>query len=87
MAEVIAKSNEHKVPCILSSEVILLNLAHLAQMIRQTQQEEDENFHPEFDGELDCIRSALFAWPPAETVAELPSAAAPEYIQAPLARL
>ncbi|KAH9855079.1 Nop14-like protein [Lenzites betulinus] len=54
MAEVIAKSKEHK-------------------MIRQTQQEEDENLRHELDNELDSIRSLLFAPPPTE------SAAAPSF--------
>ncbi|KAI0638448.1 nucleolar protein 14 [Trametes polyzona] len=55
MAEVIAKSKEHK-------------------MIRQTQQEEDENLRHQLDQELDSIRSLLFAPPPAETPANEASA-------------
>ena len=33
-------------------------------MLRQTQQEEDENLRHELDNELDSIRSLLFAAPP-----------------------
>ncbi|KAI0776188.1 Nop14-like protein [Trametes elegans] len=50
MAEVIAKSKEHKI-------------------MRQTQQEEDENLRHELDDQLDSIRSLLFTAPPAESAA------------------
>ncbi|RPD66900.1 Nop14-like protein [Lentinus tigrinus ALCF2SS1-7] len=63
MAEVIAKSKQHK-------------------LLRQTQQEEDENLRHELDNELDSIRSLLFAPPPAENPAT-PSTDAPA--PAPLA--
>ncbi|KAI0650474.1 Nop14-like protein [Trametes meyenii] len=56
MAEVIAKSKEHK-------------------MMRQTQQEEDENLRHQLDQDLDSIRSLLFAAPPAEATAELSNTA------------
>lgn len=85
MAEVIAKSKEHKVRYSSPPRSFFLDLTRVAQMIRQTQQEEDENLRRELDGELDSIRSLLFARPPAETAAESSSAVAPEYIQAPLA--
>ncbi len=39
-------------------------------MLRQTQQEEDENLRHELDNELDSIRSLLFAAPPAGTTSE-----------------
>ena len=42
---------------------ILLTHARL-QILRQTQQEEDENLRRELDNELDSIRSLLFAAPP-----------------------
>ncbi|KAI0677280.1 Nop14-like protein [Trametes maxima] len=51
MAEVIAKSKEHK-------------------MMRQTQQEEDENLRHQLDEDLDSIRSLLFAAPVAGANAE-----------------
>ncbi|KAI0722399.1 nucleolar protein 14 [Cerioporus squamosus] len=64
MAEVIAKSKQHKI-------------------LRQTQQEEDENLRHELDQELDSIRSLLFAAPLAENPAE-PSTDGPAAPAAPL---
>ncbi|KAH9943198.1 Nop14-like protein [Epithele typhae] len=57
MAEVIAKSKEHK-------------------MMRQTQQEEDENMRHELDQELDSIRSLLFATPAVPSTEVQPSSPA-----------
>ncbi|TBU33073.1 Nop14-like protein [Dichomitus squalens] len=56
MAEVIAKSKQHK-------------------MLRQTQQEEDENLRHELDNELDSIRSLLFTAPPHQQATEDQSSA------------
>ncbi|TFK94236.1 Nop14-like protein [Polyporus arcularius HHB13444] len=67
MAEVIAKSKQHKI-------------------LRQTQQEEDENLRHELDQELDSIRSLLYAPPPAETPAG-PSEDGPATVPPPAAPL
>ncbi|KAI0722728.1 Nop14-like protein [Earliella scabrosa] len=64
MAEVIAKSKQHKI-------------------LRQTQQEEDENLRHELDNELDSIRSLLFTVPPATAPGE--SADAPSVAPVPAA--
>ncbi|OBZ70498.1 putative nucleolar complex protein 14 [Grifola frondosa] len=58
MAEVIAKSKEHKI-------------------MRQTQQEEDENLRHELDAELDSIRSLLYVPAPSATTPDEASMSQP----------